>query len=132
MEEEVRQREMQEIVAADEMHRVAADRDGDGAVGAGVDRRPAAAPEMDAASCRNAALQLLEGLLVVGEARRLVPGDARRRVLGEVGGQLNLLGEREHVGKEPCLAVDRGIDLLARPHGLRPCRASPTGCRDIL
>ena len=63
------------------------------------------------------ALQLLESLLVVGEARRLLPGQARAGVLGEVGGQLHLLGEREHVGEESGLAVDGGVDLLGRRMG---------------
>lgn len=50
---------------------------------------------------RDALLQLGQGLLFVRELRRLEACESRGAVLREVGGQLHLPGEREHVGCDP-------------------------------
>ena len=62
-------------------------------------------------------LKLIEGGLVVLELRRLDAGEPRRAVLGLVGRDLDLAGEREHVGREPRVEQHRGIDLLGGGEG---------------
>jgi len=42
----------------------------------------------------------------------LLAGQPRDRALGEIGGDLDLAREREHVGIEPGVQEHRGLDLL--------------------
>ena len=50
------------------------------------------------------------GLLVL-VAGRLDAGEARRAVLGEIGRDLHLTNQREHVGSQPRIEQDRRVDL---------------------
>ncbi len=60
----------------------------------------------------DAGLELVQGLLVVLEPRRLLAGQARRRPLGLVAGDLHLLGQRIHVRRQARLHECRRIELL--------------------
>jgi hypothetical protein len=52
--------------------------------------------------------------LVVRVLGDLDPGKARAAALGLVGRDLDLTGEREHVGREPVAEQDHGVDLALR------------------
>ena len=49
----------------------------------------------------DALFELRDRRLVVLEFRRLDAGEPRRAVLGQIAGDLDLPGQREHVGREP-------------------------------
>ncbi len=62
--------------------------------------------------------QFGETLFGVGRVRHLAVGEARAALGGEIGGELNLFAERQHVRIEPRSKQHFGLDFLCLAMGL--------------
>src|SRR6266705_4390587 len=112
VEKEIRKREVQQVGLALEVQDPAAARlDRDVAVLRAVDLgRLEFLAEGDGAL--DARLELGKARLLVLPARRLGAGEARGRPFRSVGGDLDLAGQRKHVGREASAEERRRIDFL--------------------
>ena len=115
---EVRQREVHQVVLPLEGHRLAADRQRHVARFRAVEVGGLEALNIgrDLGDPRLELGNRLFRVLVLGD---FLSGEARHRALGEVGDQLHLAGQREHVRRQAIVEQHRRIDLLLGREGFR-------------
>lgn len=102
MEIEIGHGEIDEVVFALEASRLTAKRDADIALFRAVDLCGFELLD-ESDSFGNARLQFVDARFTIGVFWRLLAGEPRDQPLGEIGCDLHLPREREHVGGKPCI-----------------------------